>query len=194
MQNNQNYSKITFKDGTKIVKSCYQVKNNELIPAASLPTKVIDNSQNELILKKYSFFSKWVEENTNKKIDYVPNNDTCYTAKFYDLEVQCEREVYVDSAVGTIILHPIYFDAEQCLYIKNVYCDTAYVSLNIDNSKFYSLNGETVVNLVIKNPFNYINQVLNIQIDVYKDSLLIKKIGTIEFKLYPLSSSNPSGD
>ena len=100
----------------------------------------------------------------------------------------------MDSAVGTIILHPIYFDAEQCLYIKNVYCDTAYVSLNIDNSKFYSLNGETVVNLVIKNPFNYINQVLNIQIDVYKDSLLIKKIGTIDFKLYPLSSSNPSGD
>ena len=82
MQNKENYSKITFTDGDQIILENYQVINDKII-LCKYNNFVLKNTEVVGVkkVKTYEYFNKWVEENSNKSLIYVPSNSTTLTAE-----------------------------------------------------------------------------------------------------------------
>ncbi len=196
MQNKENYSKITFKDGEQIILQNYQVKNDKMILCKynNSELKNIQIGGTEYLEKTYEYFNKWVTEDTLKSITYVPMESTTLIAEKKTFVLKTNREYIINTLVDYIDIPVIFESNDAVFYVKNAYSRNAPVKLLLPTIGDFKVYDVKVLRVRIYNIPNLINTNLSISLDIYRDISRMNKIGMIDFDFKIISSYNPSGD
>lgn len=193
MQNNTNYVKVTFKQNNQSSHSTYQIKNDDIIfKDYETPYYAQQINDNQI---KFTFFDCWLEEQTQKEIDAVPSIDINLIPRLYIITLSYQKNQTISSPNTTSILVNISLNSDKPAYIRSVFSKNTYIEIASPSSNNkYVISNHSTFTLNVFDVKKLYNKTVSVELDIYKDSLYTKKIGTILFPIEIIYSSNPAVD